>query len=463
MLHKYMDGNGSIQPERISILSKITTSTSGSYVLYWMQQAQRTHFNHALEYAIQKANALKIPLVVYFGLTPNYPDTTSRHYQFMLEGLREVSDELKHRNICFICRIEEPFKGIVKVAEEARMVIVDRGCTRIQRQWRQNVAKEIDCPFIEIETEVIVPVKTTSSKEEYGAYTIRPKIKHHLKNFLISLDEHIVKHSSLSLDFTKESFEDISQLFKKMRIKKYITKNQIFIGGYTQARQLLDTFLTKNIKQYDCFRNDPSKQVTSQLSPYLHFGQISSLDIALQVIKQQKRDVHPFLEELIIRRELSMNFVFYNTYYDSINCLPPWAMTTLQNHTLDNKEYLYTLSELTNADTHDPFWNAAQKEMALTGKMHGYMRMYWGKKIIEWTETPQQAYDFALKLNNTYELDGRDPNGFAGVAWCFGKHDRAWKERPIFGKIRYMNSKGLKRKGDMDRYINRINRLEEHI
>jgi deoxyribodipyrimidine photo-lyase len=189
------------------------------------------------------------------------------------------------------------------------------------------------------------------------------------------------------------------------------------------------------------------------MSPYLHFGQISPLYIALKVSKTRSLGAEAFFEELIIRRELSMNFVFYNEKYDSFKSIPDWAKKTLRAHQKDRRPYLYSPKELENAGTHDPYWNAAQKEMVITGKMHGYMRMYWGKKILEWSKTPEEAFKVALYLNNKYELDGRDPNGFIGVAWCFGKHDRPWGERAIFGNVRYMNDKGLKRKFDADKYV----------
>jgi len=168
-----------------------------------------------------------------------------------------------------------------------------------------------------------------------------------------------------------------------------------------------------------------------------------------------------FLEELIVRRELAINFVTFNPSYMSFDCLPDWAKRTLKKHEKDPREYIYSPLEFENGQTHDPYWNAAQKEMVITGKMHGYMRMYWGKKILEWSESPEMGYKIAIDLNNKYELDGRDANGFAGVAWCFGKHDRPWGERPVFGNIRYMNANGLKRKFDIYRYVDRIQKLSE--
>jgi deoxyribodipyrimidine photo-lyase len=198
------------------------------------------------------------------------------------------------------------------------------------------------------------------------------------------------------------------------------------------------------------------------MSPYLHFGQISPLYIALKVIKTSSISKEAYLEELIVRRELSHNFVFYNKNYDNFNCLPPWAVRTLNFHRRDKRQYLYSLEQFEKAKTHDSYWNAAQKEMVITGKMHGYMRMYWGKKILEWSKNPRNGFKIALHLNNKYELDGRDPNAFAGVAWCFGKHDRAWSEREVFGKIRYMNAAGLKRKFDIEAYVNKIQSLEKN-
>jgi deoxyribodipyrimidine photo-lyase len=220
-------------------------------------------------------------------------------------------------------------------------------------------------------------------------------------------------------------------------------------------------FLRNKLDHYTEKRNDPSLNYVSNMSPYLHFGQISPLYIALQVLKTNSPGCEAYLEELIVRRELSHNFLYYNNKYDMFEALPPWAKQSLNLHRKDKREYVYSLETFENAQTHDPYWNAAQEEMVITGKMHGYMRMYWGKKILEWSNSPEEGFKIALKLNNKYELDGRDANGFAGIAWCFGKHDRAWGEREVFGKIRYMNAAGLKRKFDPDEYVKRVNQMKE--
>jgi deoxyribodipyrimidine photo-lyase len=318
----------------------------------------------------------------------------------------------------------------------------------------------MDCPLIQIESDVMVPVEETSSKEEYAAATLRPKINMKLNHFLVPLKQTDPVVDSLSLEFDSFDIEDIGETISKLRIDRSVKKVSSFHGGTKEAKRHLQVFLEERLDQFPELRNNPTLDYLSHLGPYLHFGQISPLFIALKALETKSPGTEAFLEELIVRRELSMNFVFYNEKYDSFDALPEWTKKTLRAHKKDKRQYTYTLEELESAKTHDPYWNAAQKEMVIKGKMHGYMRMYWGKKIIEWTKTPEEAYRIALYLNNKYELDGRDPNGFAGVAWCFGKHDRPWGERPIFGNVRYMNDKGLKRKFDADEYVKMMSQLK---
>jgi deoxyribodipyrimidine photo-lyase len=261
---------------------------------------------------------------------------------------------------------------------------------------------------------------------------------------------------SLSLDFDSFDINDVDKAISKLHIDRSVQRVSSFQGGTKEARKHLEVFLEGKLDQFPELRNDPTLDYLSHMSPYLHFGQISPLFMALKALATKSPGTEAFLEELIVRRELSMNFVFYNEKYDSFEAVSEWAKKTLKAHKKDKRQYTYTLKDLESAKTHDPSWNAAQKEMVVKGKMHGYMRMYWGKKIIEWSKTPAGAFRNALYLNNKYELDGRDPNGFTGVAWCFGKHDRPWGERPIFGNVRYMNDKGLRRKFDVDGYVKMI-------
>ena len=444
-----------IEPERIKQLNR-RPATPGKYVLYWMQQSQRSEHNHALEYAIERANELDRPLVVYFGITERFPEANERHYSFMLQGLKETKASLSRRHIHMIIRREAPEKGVLRLAPDACRLVTDRGYLALQRRWRSYVARRAPCAMDEVESDVIVPVETASPKEEYAAATIRRKLHRQLDAFLAPLAPAAVRRSSMRMRFAHFALDDLDQALRRLKIDRSVRPVAEFTGGTSQAKQRLDHFIRHRLEHFAEQRNDPAKNVLSAMSPYLHFGQISPVYIALKVAAASKPGKTAYLEELFVRRELSMNYVYYNERYASFDGLPAWARTTLREHQRDARPRLYDLDALEHAQTHDPYWNAAQEEMLRYGKMHGYMRMYWGKKIIEWTHDPEEAFEICLHLNNKYELDGRDPNGYTGVAWCFGKHDRAWSERRIFGKVRYMNAAGLKRKFAIDEYAARI-------
>jgi deoxyribodipyrimidine photo-lyase len=447
-----------IQSQRMKLLNRGDIK-DGRYVLYWMQASQRAEYNHALEYAIRRANQLDRPLLVFFGITDEFPDANERHYRFMLEGLKQVKSTLAGMGMKMVIRHESPEIGAIKLSRAASLVVVDRGYLSIQRQWRRQVAERIRCPLIQIESDVVIPVEDASPREEYAAATLRPKITKKLKNYLHPLKAIPVKRDSLGLRVESFDISDIGLALGRLRIDRTVKREAAFRGGTDEAKKHLEVFLKKKIDRFAELRNDPTAEHLSNMSPYLHFGQISPLYIALRVLRTRSPGREAYLEELIVRRELSMNFAFYNRNYNAYRGIPDWARKTLNEHKKDRREYTYTLGQLENGQTHDPYWNAAQNEMRVTGKMHGYMRMYWGKKIIEWSRTPEEAFKAALYLNNKYELDGRDPNGFTGVAWCFGKHDRAWGERRIFGKIRYMNENGLRRKFDADAYAEKVKNL----
>jgi len=361
-----------------------------------------------------------------------------------------------------VIRHKSPQTGVLELSKKACLVIVDRGYLRIQKNWRNYASINMGCPLIQVESDVVIPVEETSPKEEYSAATIRPKIKKKLDRYLIEVKKHNPVIDSLDMRIDSLDLENPEETISILMIDRTVRRVDSFRGGTSEAKKHLEDFLSNKLTHFQEFRNDPTLEYSSNMSPYLHFGQISPLYIALRTLKTKSPGTEAFLEELVVRRELSMNFVFYNQHYDSFDALPDWAKTSLRKHKTDQREYLYTLEELENAKTHDPYWNAAQKEMRITGKMHGYMRMYWGKKIIEWTKTPEEAFKIATYVNNRYELDGRDPNGFAGVAWCFGKHDRPWSEREVFGKIRYMNASGLKKKFDIDLYALKMEKLKQN-
>ncbi len=433
----------------------------GKYVIYWMQSSHRTKCNMALEYAISRADKLNKPLVAFFGLARGFPEANSRHYIFMLEGIRDVKKQLEEIGVKLVVREGSPDLGLKNLSKDASLIVVDKGYLRNLRQWYTTVATDLFVPLVQVEDNIVVPIEEASCKEEYSAATLRPKILKKREVFLSAPKPNEPKKCSLSLKLDSVDLTDVNAVVSALGVDNSVDKARGFSGGSSEAAKLLKDFTENKLSLYSELKNNPTTSFTSNMSPYLHFGQISPIQIALEALAADVPDEakEGFLEELIVRRELAVNYIYFNPNYDSFLGLPRWSKLTLNKHKADSREYLYTLEELERAKTHDSYWNAAQNQMRVAGKMHGYMRMYWGKKILEWTKTPQEAFKTALYLNDKYELDGRDPNGFTGVAWCFGKHDRPWKERPIFGTVRYMNANGLKRKFDADKYVQQVKHL----
>jgi deoxyribodipyrimidine photo-lyase len=428
----------------------------GKYVLYWMQQAQRSEFNPALELAIEQANTLRLPVVVGLALT-SFPEANARHYRFMLEGLRETERRLAARGIGFCIRHGSPEEVVPELAKSAALLVGDMGYLRVQRAWREALAKRVACPFTIVETDVIVPVAEVSDHAEFAARTIRPKIHRKLPDFLRPMKS--LRVAIPSADLVKRSLplDDPAALCRRLGVDQSVPPADGLVGGFSAADKLLDRFIGRRLADYAAESGDPVLDGCSGMSPYLHFGQISPVDIALRVQQSDapRAAIDAYLEQLVVRRELSLNAIWFNSGYDRYDTLPAWALQTLDKHRKDKREFLYDRDRWEAGATHDPCWNAAQAEMVRSGRMHNYMRMYWGKKILEWSRTPEEAFETALFLNNKYEVDGRDPNGFVGVAWCFGRHDRPWTERPVFGMVRYMNANGLRRKFDIQAYIDR--------
>lgn len=448
-----------IHPARVQVL-KAGERRKGRWVLYWMQQSQRSECNHALEFAAREANEAGLPLLVGFGLTDDYPDANLRHYRFMLEGLAETAEALRERGITFVLRRGEPDHVALELAEEAAAVVCDRGYTRPQVAWRKAVASGAECPVYQVEADVVVPVDTASNKAEFAARTLRPKIERLRGEFLQPLRKTPLPHGKL-LDLKSESLDDLDALLGRLKVDRSVPAvTHFFRGGTEAARKWLKGFV-HDLKGYGDDRNQPQTDHVSHLSKYLHFGQISPVEIALAAREKQAPDDDraSFLEELIVRRELAQNWVHFTPRYDHYDSLPEWARGTLAKHTKDRREHVYTDGELERAETHDPYWNAAMREMRYTGYMHNAMRMYWGKKILEWSETPEDGFRRTLRLNNRYLLDGRDPNSYANVGWIYGLHDRPWGERPIFGTVRYMSAGGLERKCDIHAYVEKVERL----
>lgn len=430
----------------------------GRYVLYWMQQSQRAVDNHALEYAVREAQSLDLPVVVAFALTA-YPEANLRHYTFLLEGLFETRAQLQERGMAFALRRAPPAAAIPQLAADAALLVMDRGYLRPQQEWRREVVDALAGQrVVEVESDVVVPVDAVSAKEEFAARTIRPKLTRLMPGYLCALETIPVRRRADHLKLPGTEPWTVVDLLRELRPDDAAGPSPVFHGGFDAARRRLDEFVRQRLASFAGTRNDPAREIASHLSPYLHFGQIAPLTVAraVQASGAPADAIAAYLEELVVRRELSMNFVARNPRYDRYDALPAWARQTLARHARDPRPERYTPAQLEAGATRDPYWNAAQREMRITGRMPNYLRMYWGKKVLEWSRSPAAAFELLLTLNNRYELDGRDANSFAGIAWCFGKHDRPWGERPIFGTVRYMNAAGLKRKFDMDAYLERI-------
>ena len=440
--------------QRMRILKNGTYHLSGP-VVYWMSREQRAHDNWALLYAQQLAIERKQQLIVVFCLVPNFLEASIRQYGFMLRGLAETFKTLTDKNIpCYLLQGQpDDLLPAWLTHHQASLLVTDFDPLRIKISWRDKLLDRIHIPCHEVDAHNIVPCWLASPKLEYGAYTLRPKINKLLPLFLEDIPQ-IINHPFSGI--TSPPFPEVIPLLSSLEINHNIMEINWLTPGSQAGSLLLDSFIENKLSYYDTQSNDPNKDMQSYLSPYLHFGQLSPQRIALSIIRSQQLTAatNAFLEQLIIRRELADNFCFYNPNYDQISTFPSWARKTLEEHIDDIREYTYTLQEFELASTHDPLWNAAQRQMVNTGTMHGYVRMYWAKKILEWSKTPDLAMKVAIYLNDKYQLDGRDPNGYTGIAWSMGGvHDRAWGERKVFGKIRYMNDKGMKRKFDINAYI----------
>ncbi len=430
--------------------------------MYWMQRAQRALDNPALDLAVNVGNELWKPVVVFFAPVPFYPHANLRHFSFLANGIPDIAEALARRGIGFVLRAY-PDHGLLKFCEEVRasMVIGDENPLREPEEWRSRVARQIRVPFWTIDADVIVPSRLLR-REHYAARTIRPRLHELLPQFLVRQDNPEARLPWASPPNLRSLpwDEDFTRGWTLDRAVQGVAN---WRGGTEQAMHTLQEFVQTKLREYPDQRNRPEQDGTSRLSPYLHFGHIGphTVAFAIQNANVPASAKNALLEQLIVRRELAVNFVRFNSSYDSMESLEPWADHSFAQHTGDRRPVIYNDEQLENADTHDPLWNAAQKQMILTGWMHNYLRMYWAKKILEWSPSVGVAFQRALGLNDRYELDGRDPNGYAGIAWAIlGKHDRAWGDRPVFGKVRYMSLASTARKFDSKKFIAQIATLE---
>ncbi len=439
---------------RIRIIKKNPFVTGP--IIYWMSRDQRVEDNWALVFSLELAKEYNQPCIVVFNLVKKFLDATRRHFHFMLNGLSQVQEKLRDYNIPFKILIGEPTENILKIVKKIRAgaLVTDFDPLKIKRNWKQQIANQISIPFYEVDAHNIVPTFVASDKLEFAAYTFRPKIHKVLPYFLEEFTK--IERQKYSIDIDTEPIEP-ENILPNLDIDHSIREIKHLVPGSDNAKAVLENFIQNKLHKYSELRNNPNYDYQSNLSAYIHFGQISAQRIALEIKKLNIEDdnTKSFLEELIVRRELSDNYCYYCLDYDNNNGFPEWARNSLNEHLKDEREFIYTTEQFEKAQTHEDLWNAAQNEMVRTGKMHGYMRMYWAKKILEWSPNPTEAQRIAIYLNDKYSIDGRDPNGYTGIAWSIGGvHDRPWVDRPVFGKIRYMNLSGAMRKFDVNQYIN---------
>lgn len=464
----------------------------GDYVLYWMQTNRRFQYNYALEYAVGWANKLGKPLLIYEGLNCDYPWAADRFHHFIMEGMQENFEHARKQDINYHPYLEdEPGAGrglLYSLADRASAVISDEYPVFIIREHNEKVGPKLDIPYITVDSNGLIPLGLTD-KAPYNAYFFRKIMQ---RNFIecftsppkqnplndlenrqtVELSEDFLEKypSAKSLLSNKESF--ISSLPISHEVGK------IELQGTRQAALgKLGQFIQYGLAKYDEHRNDPDEQAASGLSPWLHFGKISEYEIVDAVLGHQPDgwsldditfnkgstggffngdpNVDGFLDEVITWREVGFHFAHHEPDYDQYETLPDWALETLEEHKEDPREYIYELEEFAQSQTHDEIWNAAQTQLREEGVMHNYLRMLWGKKVLEWTPNPETALAYLIELNNRYAIDGRDPNSYSGIFWIFGRFDRAWQERPIYGKTRYMTSDSTRRKVKLKQYLDK--------
>ena len=482
-----------VNKNRIKVLNDFNPNTDfGKYVLYWSLSFRRSTYNYALQRAVEWSNELKKPLLIFDPLQLRYDWASERLHQFILESIKDNYEAYRGTNVGYFPYVEineGEIKGLFKaLADSASVVISDDFPAFFIPQMTAKGTGSVKSRFELVDSNGLMPIHA-AEKEFVRAHDFR---RYMHKNIL----EHIIDPPQenpvavLEKKFSDKLIINILEKWKPTEVKninipKFIeslpidksVKASDIAGGSIAAVDRMNTFFKKGFNSYAERRSYPSEDFSSGLSPYLHFGNISSYEVFKKVVEIEEWDAdktdskkignrrgwwgmsenaESFLDELITWREVGFHTCVYKANFDQYESLPNWAINSLEEHIKDKREYIYSYEDLDNSRTHDEIWNAAQNQLREQGIIQNYLRMLWGKKILEWTETPEIAANYMIQLNNRYALDGRDPNSYSGIFWTLGRYDRAWgPERPIFGKIRYMTSQSTAKKFDLSGYMNK--------
>lgn len=442
-----------------------TGKTGNGPVLLWVQRAQRVSGNLAANRAVEIANALDRPVIAFFCLVPDYPRATERAYHFMAEGLQELPHGFAQRGIGWILQTGDPAEVIPRLVSrfDAAGIVTDQAPTTPGRIWKQVVAERVNVPVLAVDADVIVP-SALFPNLEWAARTIRPKLLRALPAWSDRIDDPAPNRRS-----ALREGEDPLDIVSRLALDRAAAPSPRLKGGQSIARSRLNRFCETQLRTYDRDRNRSDIDGSSLMSPYLHFGQIGPHEILHRVVDTLGEDfpeAHTaFLNELVVQRELAINFALRQPGFDTFDGIPDWGKKTLAKHAGDPRPIRYSHEQLERGLTADPLWNAAQRQMVAEGFMPNRLRMYWAKQLLMWTASAEEAFDIAVRMNDRYFVDGRDANGYAGIAWAIGgRHDRPFPpERPIFGLIRPMGAKGMRKHFDVDAYISSIENQYPHV
>ncbi len=486
--------------DRVFKRNEMKPDPDGDYVLYWMQINRRFHYNFALEYAVGWANKLGKPLLILEAFSCDYPWATDRTHTFMMQGMKEHLDDAESRGLNYVSFVEQKpgeYKRLLgRLTSDACLLVTDEYPVFIMRERNETWPKELKIPYFTVDSNGLIPLGLTD-KDPYSAYFFRKIVQ---KNFVEAYTNPPAQHPLDQLknrdrvELDRERFEDLPDGATALSdIPGFISALNInhdvkpieWTGTRAAGLGMLGQFIGSGLNEYGDKRNDPDENKTSRMSPWLHFGKVSEYEIVKTVLDQQPEgwaldritynngsrgkffngdaNISKYLDELITWRETGFHFAHHRDDYDKFESLPDWALETLNDHRDDPRQWIYSFDELKESKTHDEIWNAAQAQLRQEGYIHNYLRMLWGKKVIEWTPSPETALHYLIDLNNTYAIDGRDPNSYSGIFWCFGRFDRAWQERPVFGKLRYMTSESTRKKVKLKEYLNKYGRQKRLI